>query len=56
MIKMVIDNAHKHNTWGICGELGADITSIEEFVKMDIDELSVSPNFILTLRNCIRNC
>lgn len=57
MIKMVIDNAHKHNTWvGICGELGADLTLTEEFVKMGIDELSVSPNFILPLRKCIRNC
>ncbi len=57
MIKMVIDNAHKHNTWvGICGELGADITLTEKFVKMGIDELSVSPNFILPLRSCIRDC
>ncbi len=57
MIKMVIDNAHKHNTWvGICGELGADITLTEKFVKMGIDELSVSPNFILPLRSGIRNC
>lgn len=57
MIKIVIDNAHKHNTWvGICGELGADITLTEKFIKMGIDELSVSPNFILPIRSGIRNC
>ncbi len=57
MIKIVIDNAHKHNTWvGICGELGSDITLTEKFIKMGIDELSVSPNFILPIRSDIRNC
>ncbi len=56
MIKTVIDNGHKHNTWvGICGELGADPTLTETFVEMGIDELSVSPNFILPLRKAIRN-
>lgn len=56
MIKMVVENGHKHNTWvGICGELGADPELTETFVKMGIDELSVSPNFILPLRKAIRN-
>lgn len=56
MIKMVIDNGHKENCWvGICGELGADITLTEEFLKMGLDELSVSPSFVLKLREKIRS-
>lgn len=55
MIQMVIVNGHKESCWvGICGELGADITLTEEFVKMGIDELSVSPNMILPIRKRIR--
>lgn len=55
MIQMVIDNGHKENCWvGICGELGADITLTEKFVKMGIDELSVSPTFVLPVRKVIR--
>ena len=42
MIRMVVENGHKNNCWvGICGELGADTTLTEEFIKMGIDELSV---------------
>lgn len=56
MIKMVIDNGHKEGCWvGICGELGADITLTETFVKMGIDELSVCPSMILPIREQIRN-
>lgn len=55
MIQMVIDNAHKHGKWaGICGELGADTELTECFVKMGVDELSVSPSMILPLRKRIR--
>lgn len=55
MIKMVIDNGHKEGCWvGICGELGADTTLTETFVNMGIDELSVSPSFILPIRKIIR--
>lgn len=55
MIQMVTDNAHKHGKWaGICGELGADIELTETFVKMGIDELSVSPSMVLPLRERIR--
>ena len=55
MIKMVIDNGHKEGIWvGICGELGADMTLTETFIKMGIDELSVSPSFILPIRKIIR--
>ncbi len=55
MIQMVIDNGHKENCWvGICGELGADTSLTEQFVKMGIDELSVSPTFVLPVRKAIR--
>ena len=55
MIQMVINNAHKHGKWaGICGELGADIDLTEEFVRMGVDELSVSPSMVLRLRKRIR--
>lgn len=55
MIAMVAENAHKENTWvGICGELGADPELTVEFLKMGIDELSVSPNSILPLRKIVR--
>ncbi len=56
MIKMVIDNGHKGGCWvGICGELGADPILIEEFMRMGLDEVSVSPNLVLSLREQVRN-
>ena len=55
LINMVVDNAHKEGIWaGICGELGADTELTEKFLKMGIDELSVSPGMILPLRKVIR--
>ena len=55
MIKMVVDNAHKHGKWaGICGELGADPELTKEFVRMGLDELSVAPSMILKIRKIIR--
>lgn len=54
MIKMVVDNAHKAGIWaGICGELGADTSLTQEFLKMGVDELSVSPGRILPIRKII---
>ena len=54
MIRMVVENAHAEGIWaGICGELGADTTLTEEFLKMGVDELSVSPGSILPLRKII---
>lgn len=54
MIKMVVENAHKAGIWaGICGELGADLDLIQEFLKMGVDELSVSPGRILPIRKII---
>ena len=57
MIKMAADNAHAEGKWiGICGELGADLELTEEFLKMGLDELSVSPAMVLPLRKRIRDC
>lgn len=54
MIQMVIDNAHAAGIWaGICGELGADTSLTKEFLKMGVDELSVSPARILPIRKII---
>ena len=55
MIQMVIDNGHKGGCWvGICGELGADQTLTETFLRMGIDELSVTPASVLPIRKIIR--
>lgn len=55
LIQMAADSAHKEGKWiGICGELGADLELTKTFLKMGIDELSVSPSMILQLRKKIR--
>ncbi len=55
MIKMVADNAHAAGKWvGICGELGADTELTEEFLRIGIDELSVSPSMVLKVRQRVR--
>ena len=55
MIRMVVENAHKCGKWaGICGELGADLTLTEQFVRRGVDELSVAPSMILKLRKIVR--
>lgn len=55
MIKMVVDNAHRAGKWvGICGELGADLTLTEEFIRMGVDELSVAPSMVLKVRKAVR--
>ncbi len=56
LIEMSAQNAHKNGAWiGICGELAADTTLTERFMRMGIDELSVSPTFVLKVRNAVRN-
>lgn len=56
LIEMTIKNAHKNGIWvGICGELAADISLTETFIRMGVDELSVSPPYVLKLRERIRN-
>ena len=55
MIRMVVENAHAEGIWaGICGELDADTTLTEEFLKMGVDELSVSAGKVLAVRKVIR--
>lgn len=55
MIQMVVDNAHKYGKWaGICGELGADLELTEAFLRMGVDELSVSPSMVLKVRKAVR--
>lgn len=56
LIEMSAKNAHAHGAWiGICGELGADTELTEQFLRMGIDELSVSPSFVLKVRDAVRN-
>lgn len=55
MIRMAAENAHAEGKWiGICGELGADLEMTEEFLRMGIDELSVSPSMVLPVRKKVR--
>ena len=56
LIEMSTKNAHANGAWiGICGELAADTTLTETFLRMGIDELSVSPAFVLKVRDAVRN-
>lgn len=56
LIGQTIANGHKEGIWvGICGELGADLTLTETFLRMGVDELSVSPPAVLPLREKIRS-
>ncbi len=55
MLQMVVDNGHREGCWvGICGELGADPALTEKFLRMGIDELSVTPSMVLKVRDVIR--
>lgn len=57
LLQQIVENGHKENCWvGICGELGADITLTETFLRMGFDEISVTPSMILPVREQIRNC
>lgn len=57
LIEMSAKNAHRYGAWiGICGELAADTSLTEEFLRMGIDELSVSPAFVLKVREAVRRC
>ena len=56
LIEFATESAHRHGKWiGICGELASDLSLTEQFLRMGIDELSVSPTYILPLRDKIRN-
>ncbi|MCI7691283.1 MAG: phosphoenolpyruvate--protein phosphotransferase [Oscillospiraceae bacterium] len=57
LIEMSAKNAHANGAWiGICGELAADTSLTETFLRMGIDELSVSPTFVLKVRDAVRRC
>ena len=57
LIEISAKNAHKYGAWiGICGELAADTSLTEKFLRMGIDELSVSPTFVLKVRDAVRRC
>lgn len=54
LIEMTVKNGHKEGIWvGICGELGADLSLTEDFLRMGVDEFSVSPPSVLPLREKI---
>ena len=56
LIKMTAENAKVHSIRvGICGELASDPSLTETFLRMGINELSVSPSFVLPLRSAIRS-
>ena len=56
LIKLIADNAHKEGIpVGICGELARDEILLPFFIKIGIDELSVSPAYTLALRERISN-
>ncbi len=56
MIEMTVNAAHKSGIWaGICGEIAADATLTEKLLRMGVDELSVSPSYVLPIRNAVRH-
>lgn len=56
LIEISAKNAHANGAWiGICGELAADTSLTETFLRMGIDELSVSPSFVLKVRDAVRH-
>ena len=55
LIEMSAENAHKNSAWvGMCGELAADTSLTETFIRMGIDELSVEPSMVLKMRDTVR--
>lgn len=56
LIQTTIRNAHKEQIKvSICGEAAADLSLINVFVAMGVDELSVNAGSILETRQCIQN-
>lgn len=51
LIRHTVESARRAGIWvGICGELGADLTLTESFLRMGVAELSVSPGAVLPVR------
>lgn len=56
LIEMTVNNAHKYNKWvGICGELGSDISLTETFLRIGVDELSLTPSQILAVKQKVQS-
>ncbi len=56
LIEMTVKAAHKvGKRVGVCGEIAGEPTIIPRLVKMDIDELSVSPLKIPRVKGAVRN-
>ena len=48
---------HAHGGWiGVCGEMAADLRLVSRFVEMGVDELSVSPPYLLGIRERVIEC
>ncbi|MDR3128220.1 MAG: phosphoenolpyruvate--protein phosphotransferase [Bifidobacteriaceae bacterium] len=56
LLRLVAHNAHTNGIWaGICGELAGDFELTSFFIKIGIDELSVSAPKVLELKDKIIN-
>lgn len=54
LIKKVIDSGRSNNKWvGVCGEMACDFKSIALLIGFGIDELSVSPKSLLSIREYV---
>lgn len=57
LIKYAAESIHRQGGWiGICGELAADLRLTQRFADMKIDELSVSPPYLLGVRERVIEC
>ena len=55
LMKMTAESAHKAGIrCGICGEMGSDLTLLEDYLEWGINEVSVPPGFVLNVRKRIR--
>lgn len=57
LIELTVKNAHEAGIQvDICGELAADLSLTEYFIRLGVDALSVAPNMVLPIRQKIRDC
>jgi len=57
MIALAAQAIHKKGGWiGICGELAADLSLIQHFADLGVDELSVSVPYLLGVRGKVSEC
>lgn len=55
MLRIVANNVHLENKRvSVCGDMASDLDMTEFFLQIGIDELSVAPNQVLSLRKKIR--